>query len=70
MKPDRANQQARDLLINGDQELIQAAQDMTNPDSLQARQRAARRILGTGPLDPTSAAYKAAQRRMLGLPPE
>jgi hypothetical protein len=70
MKPDLLTQKSRDLLRNGDHAMNQAARDFNNPDSLQARQRAARRLLGGGPIDITSKAYKAAQRRMLGLPPE
>ena len=70
MKPDRASEQARDMLMNGDQAMNQAAQDLNAPDSLQARQRAARRLLAGGPIDINSKAYKAAQRRMMGLPSE
>ncbi len=71
MKPDPLAQKSRDLLRHGDPAMIQAAQDMNAPDSLQARQRAARRLLGSGTtIDPNSAAFRAGQRRMLGLPPE
>ena len=69
MKPDTMNQRARDMLLHGDQAMNQAAQDLNAPDSLQARQRAARKLLGSGPIDQNSRAYKNAQRRMLGLPP-
>ena len=70
MKSDPLAQKSRNLLMNGDPAMIQAAQDLNNPDSLQARQRAARRLLGSGTsIDPNSAAFRAAQRRMLGLPP-
>lgn len=70
MKPDLLTQKSRDLLRNGDHAMNQAARDFNNPDSLQARQRAARRLLGSGTsIDPNSAAFRAAQRRMLGLPP-
>ena len=64
---DSMSKRARDALLHGDADLIQKAQDLLNPDSLQARQRAARKLLGTGPIDETSAAFRAAQRRLLGI---
>lgn len=57
MKPDLLTQKSRDLLRNGDHAMNQAARDFNNPDSLQARQRAARLLLGSGTsIDPNSAA--------------